>query len=223
MPKQQAQRKAKKLKTKDHGPPPLAKSVFFRRTMLEALITLFLIVAILAVFWPVKNFRFLNLDDEGYVTDNPQVLNGLSFKGVTWAFTTMHSSNWHPLTWLSHMLDIELYGLNPGGHHLTNLLFHIANILLLFFILKQMTGAPWRSGFVAALFALHPPPCGIGCVGGRAQGCVEYLFLDADHRGLCPLRSPNEPKKISPGLSLLHLRSDVQAHACHPALCVPIA
>jgi tetratricopeptide (TPR) repeat protein len=156
MPKQQAQRKAKKLKTKDHGPLPLSKSVFFRRTMLEVLITLFLIVAILAVFWPVKNFRFLNLDDEGYVTDNPQVLNGLSFKGVIWAFTTIHSSNWHPLTWLSHMLDIELYGLNPGGHHLTNLLFHIANILLLFFILKQMTGAPWRSGFVAALFALHP-------------------------------------------------------------------
>jgi tetratricopeptide (TPR) repeat protein len=156
MPKQQAQRKAKKLKTKDHGPPPLSKSVFFRRTMLEVLIALFLIVAALAVFWPIKNFHFISLDDGGYVTENPQVLNGLSFKGVIWAFTTKHASNWHPLTWLSHMLDIELYGVNPGGHHLTNLLFHLANTLLLFWVLKWMTGTLWRSGFVALLFALHP-------------------------------------------------------------------
>ena len=156
MPKQQAQRKAKKLKTKDHGPPPLSKSVFFRRTMLEVLIALFLIVAILAVFWPIKNFPFISLDDGGYVTENPQVLNGLSLKGVIWAFTTKHASNWHPLTWLSHMLDIELYEVNPGGHHLTNLLFHLANTLLLFWVLKWMTGTLWRSGFVALLFALHP-------------------------------------------------------------------
>jgi tetratricopeptide (TPR) repeat protein len=124
--------------------------------MFEVLITLFLIVVILVVFWPVKNFRFLSLDDEDYVTDNPQVLNGLSFKGVIWAFTTMHSSNWHPLTWLSHMLDAELYGLNPRGHHFTNLLFHLANALLLFLVFKRMTGMVWRSGFVALLFALHP-------------------------------------------------------------------
>jgi Flp pilus assembly protein TadD len=128
----------------------------FQRHVLEFIIGLCLIVAILAVFWPVKNYEFIDFDDDVYVTENPYVKAGLTLKSVIWAFTTMHASNWHPLTWLSHMLDSELYGLNPGGHHLTSLLFHIVNTLLLFLVLKRMTGALWRSGFVAALFALHP-------------------------------------------------------------------
>ncbi len=127
-----------------------------RRCWTGVFMGLFLILATLAIFWPVKNFKFINMDDTEYVTENPQVLNGLNLEGAAWAFTSKDASNWHPLTWLSHMLDIRLYGLNPGGHHLTNLLFHFANTLLLFFLLKQMTGSSWRSGFVAALFALHP-------------------------------------------------------------------
>src|SRR6266568_1720688 len=110
----------------------------------------------LAAFWPVAKCDFIDFDDPQYVTENEQVARGLSWKGVLWAFQTGYAANWHPLTWLSHMLDVQLFGLNPMGHHLTNLVFHIANTLLLFLVLKRMTGALWRSSFVAGLFALHP-------------------------------------------------------------------
>jgi len=120
------------------------------------LVSLCLILAILVPYRQVIHFDFVGYDDELYVTENLHVQNGFTAKGVKWAFTTFHSANWHPLTWLSHMLDCELYGLNPTGHHWVNLQFHIANTLLLFFILLKMTGALWRSAFVAALFALHP-------------------------------------------------------------------
>ena len=120
------------------------------------IISLLLIAAILISYWQVKDFDFICFDDKPYVTENRRVQSGLTVKGFIWAFTTFHASNWHPLTWLSHMLDCELYGLNPMGHHWTSLHIHIANTLLLFFILQYMTGALWRSAFVAALFALHP-------------------------------------------------------------------
>ena len=122
----------------------------------ELFIGLFLTVATLLVFWQVGNHAFIHVDDSEYVTDNVHVNTGLSWDNITWAFTSTHAANWHPLTWLSHMLDCELFGLNPKGHHLTSVLFHIVNSLLLFLILRWMTGAPWRSGLVAALFALHP-------------------------------------------------------------------
>jgi predicted negative regulator of RcsB-dependent stress response len=104
----------------------------------------------------VTGHDFVNLDDDVYVYENRHVQNGLTLDSMIWAFTTTHAGFKIPLTWLSLMLDFELYGLRAGGYHLTNLLLHIANVLLLFFILKLMTGALWRSGFVAALFALHP-------------------------------------------------------------------
>jgi hypothetical protein len=84
------------------------------------------------------------------------VQDGLTTESITWAFTTIHAGNWHPLTWLSHMLDCQLYGLNPGWHHITNLIFHLTNTLLLFLFLRKMTGSLWQSSFIAALFALHP-------------------------------------------------------------------
>jgi Flp pilus assembly protein TadD len=104
----------------------------------------------------VRHHDFVNFDDDDYVTANPVVLRGLTWHGVAWAFTTEHAVNWHPLTWLSHMLDVQLYGLDAGAHHLTNLLFHIGNTLLLFGLLHRMTGALGRSAFVAGLFAVHP-------------------------------------------------------------------
>jgi len=119
-------------------------------------ISLLLIFATLAVFWQVQDYDYIYLDDPGYVTENPRVQEGLSRKNIVWAFATSHMGFWIPLTWLSFMLDFELYGLNPGGYHLTNLFLHIANTLLLFLVLKRITQCPWRSGFVAALFALHP-------------------------------------------------------------------
>ena len=120
------------------------------------LVTLCLIIGILVIYIKVQKFDFSGYDDQLYVTRNHYVQKGISLEGIKWAFTTFHAANWHPLTWLSHMLDCELYGLNPAGHHWTNVEFHIANTLLLFIILFKMTGALWQSAFVAALFALHP-------------------------------------------------------------------
>jgi len=117
---------------------------------------LFLTITTIIVYWQVRTYDFINCDDNLYVIENPSVFSGLTFKNVIWAFTDAHAGNWHPVTWLSHMLDCQVFGLNPGRHHLTNLFFHIANTLLLFLILRMMTGALWQSGFVAALFALHP-------------------------------------------------------------------
>jgi len=115
-----------------------------------------LAVSALLVFWQVRNFDFVNYDDDDYVYENPHVLNGLTADGVIWAFTTNRSAHWHPLTWLSLMLDCQLFGLGPGRIHLINLLLHIVNTLLLFTVLKKMTGSLWPSAFVAAAFALHP-------------------------------------------------------------------
>src|SRR5437867_1516912 len=120
------------------------------------LVCLVLALVTLGVYWPVGGFPFVNYDDQVYVTENAQVEDGLSAQGVLWAFTNIEAAFWHPLTWLSHMLDCQLYGLRAGGHHLTNLFFHLASTLLLFGVFNRMTGAAWRSGWVAALFALHP-------------------------------------------------------------------
>ena len=109
-----------------------------------------------AVYLPVIDLGFVVFDDNHYLTANPRVQAGLTWKGARWALTSVHAANWHPVTWLSHMLDCQLYGLKPAGHHVTNLIFHTANTLLLFGLLKRLTGAFWRSAMVAALFALHP-------------------------------------------------------------------
>jgi tetratricopeptide (TPR) repeat protein len=120
------------------------------------LIYLLLTVAAIIAFRQVSQCDFINYDDPSYVTDNIHVKSGITLGSIRWAFTTCHAANWHPVTWMSHMLDVQLFGLKPRWHHLTNLLFHIASTLLLFFIFHRMTKAPWKSAFVAALFALHP-------------------------------------------------------------------
>ena len=119
-------------------------------------IGLILAVGTLAVYWRVSQFGFVDFDDQEYVRDNPHVQNGISGENLRWAFTQVHAFNWHPLTWISHMLDCQFFGLNVGAHHLTNVAFHIVNTLLLFTLLRRMTGAIWRSAIVASLFALHP-------------------------------------------------------------------
>ncbi|MDB6121702.1 MAG: Tetratricopeptide 2 repeat protein [Pedosphaera sp.] len=115
-----------------------------------------LALSALAVFWPVHSFEFLNYDDPDYLSENIIVQSGLTAPGIMWALRTSHASNWHPLTWWSHMLDTTLFGPNAGAHHLINVLFHAANAILLFLLFQRLTGATWRSGFVAALFLLHP-------------------------------------------------------------------
>ncbi|MBC8198731.1 MAG: tetratricopeptide repeat protein [Desulfobacteraceae bacterium] len=122
----------------------------------EGVVCLFLALTVLAVYWQVGNHEFVNYDDRDYITENQHVQAGLTLKSIAWAFTSTHASNWHPLTWLSHMLDCQVYGLNSGGHHFTSVFFHILNSILLFLVFKRMTGAFWESAFVAALFAVHP-------------------------------------------------------------------
>jgi tetratricopeptide (TPR) repeat protein len=120
------------------------------------LIGLLLALITLLAYLPASRDGFVNYDDQDYVTENSAVQKGLTWPGIKWAFTTSHASNWHPLTWLSHMADCELFALNPGAHHLVNVLFHTANVVLLFLLLLWLTGELWPAAFVAALFAWHP-------------------------------------------------------------------
>ena len=115
-----------------------------------------LVLATCVTFWPALRCDFINYDDPDYVTANSLVQRGLTARGVVWAFTTNHVANWHPLTWLSHMLDCQLFGVNPAAHHAVNLLLHAASVVLLFVLLIRTTGAAWRSAIATALFALHP-------------------------------------------------------------------
>jgi len=123
---------------------------------LPLILSILLVSITLWGFWNLQFNDFVNFDDHDYITRNTHVNSGLRFQNLVWAFTSFHSYNWHPVTWLSHMLDVELYGLNPMGHHWNSLLLHIANTLLLFLLLRTMSGATWRSAAAAALFAIHP-------------------------------------------------------------------
>ena len=120
------------------------------------LVCLFLVLAIGTVYWPVQHHNFITLDDELYITANAQVQQGLSREGFKWALTTDHAGFWIPLTWISHMLDCQLYGMNAGGHHMTNVILHILNTLLLLFVFRRMSGAFWPSSIIAVLYAIHP-------------------------------------------------------------------
>jgi protein O-mannosyl-transferase len=122
----------------------------------KRVVGLLLAAAVLAVFWPALHYGFISYDDHTYVTSNRDIQQDLNWQSIKWALTTGYAANWHPLTWLSHTLDYQLYRLNPLGHHLTSLLLHAANAVLLLLLLNRMTGALWPSAFVAAMFALHP-------------------------------------------------------------------
>jgi tetratricopeptide (TPR) repeat protein len=127
-----------------------------KNTRRAALTCVLLGAVTLAAFWPVIHNDFVSYDDREYVTQNPHVLAGWTWANAGWAFRTGHAGNWHPLTWLSHILDVQLFGLRPAWHHLTSLLLHAVNAVLLLILLRRLTGAFWRSLCVAALFALHP-------------------------------------------------------------------
>jgi len=134
--------------------PQYKASIF--RIPSQVWICLFLVIAVLVVYSQVVNHGFVNFDDFEYIADNPNLYHGLTIDAVKGAFKFSKIAYWHPLTWLSHLLDVELYGMHSGRHLQTNALFHILNTLLLFLGLKKMTGALWRSAVVAAFFALHP-------------------------------------------------------------------
>lgn len=115
-----------------------------------------LAIITLLVYLPILRHSFINYDDPDYIVGNAHVNHGVTWSGIAWAFESAENANWHPLTWISHMIDCQLFGLQPAGHHLVNVLFHIADTLLLFLLLRNLTGTVWRSAFVAAAFAWHP-------------------------------------------------------------------
>jgi len=142
-------------------PPPESQASHRSPTRNERLSRLLVLAVglallVIASYTGVGEFGFVTFDDGAYVFENPVVRDGLTGTGLWWAFTTSHAGNWHPLTWISHMVDVELFGLAPGWHHRVNVLFHLLNTLLLFAVLSSLTGAPVRSAVVAALFAVHP-------------------------------------------------------------------
>lgn len=120
------------------------------------LLAALLIAVTLLLYGPAQNHSFLNFDDDHYVTGNEHVISGLSLENIRWAFGTFEMGLWHPLAWFSHMLDCQLFGVNPAGHHYSSILLHALNVFLLFFLLNKSTGSTWRSFFVAAFFAVHP-------------------------------------------------------------------
>ena len=124
--------------------------------MRRALLALVLAAVVLAVFWPAVANDFINYDDNKYIAENVHVRRGLDATALGWAWTTGYMANWHPLTWMSHMLDWQLFGEDPAGHHATSVVLHALDTALVFVLLDVMTGAPWRSALVAALFGLHP-------------------------------------------------------------------
>ncbi len=124
------------------------------RRILPAVVLLSALVA--GVYAQSARFAFVDLDDDAYITRNAEVLSGLTWEGWRWSWRTFHVANWHPLTWWTHMADVEWFGLDAGGHHLVNAGIHLAGSVALFLALYLMTGCPWRSGLVAALFAIHP-------------------------------------------------------------------
>jgi Tfp pilus assembly protein PilF len=143
-------------------------------------ISVFLLIATFLLYWPVRHHPFVLYDVPEYVTQNPVVSAGLTLSGVKWAFSSFCESNWHPLTWISHMVDVSLFGLNPKGHHLVNVALHAANALLMFLVVRRMTGAVVSSAFVAAFFALHPMHVeSVAWVAERKDLLSMFLFLSA--------------------------------------------
>jgi tetratricopeptide (TPR) repeat protein len=134
----------------------MLNKINIRHDRQKLIVYVFLTLVTLAVFCQVTQYEFVNFDDQMYVTQNSHIQSGITLDGLRWSFSTTYFEFWHPLTWLSLMLDYQLYGLNAGGYHLTNLILHIMSALLLFWLFNRMTGAIWRSAFVAVLFVLHP-------------------------------------------------------------------
>ncbi len=144
----------------------------------ETLIVPFLAISVLAIYFQATGFDFIDVDDNLYVYRNPAVLSGLNWESIKWAFYAFHSANWHPITWLSHMLDIQLFGLNPGSHHALNVLLHLLNSILVLGVFRSLTGTFWPSAAVAILFAVHPAHVeSVAWVSERKDLLSTFFFL----------------------------------------------
>ncbi len=148
-------RRKERARSRPAAEEPRPLSVPSRRFQ-SALIIGGLFVLVFAIYAQVRTHAFIDYDDPGYVSNNPHVLGGLTWSGIQWAFTHVYQANWHPLTWISHMIDVQLFGPNAGAHLLVSVFLHALNSTLLFLFLYIATGAQWRGAVVAALFAVHP-------------------------------------------------------------------
>jgi protein O-mannosyl-transferase len=161
------------------NPEPPATSAPHDDSVSPWLIALFLFAITVLAYWPTFSNGFINYDDPGYVTQNRFLQPGLTLNNIVWAFRATIMANWHPFTWISHMADLQFFGLNPAGHHATSLFLHVLNVVLLFCLLRAATGFLWRSASVAALFALHP--FNVECVAWVSERksllCTTFLFL----------------------------------------------
>ena len=179
-------------------------------------------LALVAITWLVfgQTLRhdFVNLDDHMYVYENPQITQGLTADGLIDAFTHTHARNWHPLTTISHMLDCQLYGLQAGWHHFTNVVLHTLAVLLLFLVLNQMTGAFWQSAFVASLFAIHPLHVeSVAWVSERKDVLSAVFFMLTLGAYVRYVRKPSVGRYLIGGIAF-RSRSDVETHARNAAL-----
>jgi tetratricopeptide (TPR) repeat protein len=146
----------KRLKKRPDVKSAPAAGNFAAQRKQDLMIAGLIALACVVIYGQVVGFDFINLDDDIYVYENGAVAAGLSARSIAWAFGTFHAANWHPVTWISHQLDVTLFGLNAGGHHVLNVAFHTANSLLLFFLLRTITADRWKSAVAAAIFAIHP-------------------------------------------------------------------
>jgi hypothetical protein len=176
------------------------------------IIYLVLTIVTFAVFWQVNQYDFINFDDQVYITENLHIQSGITLEGFSWAFSTKYFGLWNPLVWLSFMFDYQLFGFIAGGYHLTNLILHILSTLLLFWLFNRMTGAIWKSAFVAGLFALHPLHVeSVAWIAERKDVLSAFFWMLT----LCLYVHYTEKpaiKKIPTCSFFLYLRSDEQAH-----------
>ncbi|MBF0344956.1 MAG: glycosyltransferase family 39 protein [Nitrospirae bacterium] len=165
---------------------------------LHLIIVVILTLSTMSVYHQLRNNDFVSYDDYKYVTENPNIARGFTVDGVKWAFKTTYFSNWHPVTWLSHMLDIQLYGMHPRGHHVTSVIIHMLNTLLLYLFLSRTTAKVWQSAFVASLFALHPLAVeSVAWVSERKNLLVTFFWLTAMTAYVSYVRSPNAAKYLA--------------------------
>ena len=188
-----------------------------------AVVCLVLALSTLLTFQGVRHNGFLTYDDMDYVAQNRDVHQGVTIESIEWAFTTFRVSNWHPLTWISHMVDWSLYGNNPAGHHLTNLYLHTANAILLFLLLFYMTGFLGRSAMVAFLFALHPAHVeSVAWLAERKDVLCAFFFL-SHVACLCMESSQAFMEAVLTGHLRLCLCTDVKANGCYPSVYFALA
>lgn len=168
------------------------------RALIDLAIPLVLVLLAAAIYAQVRDFAFITWDDRPYVLDNPPVMKGLTFDGLRWAFTAVYMNNWHPLTWISHMVDVALFGTWAGGHHLMNVFWHALNAVLLYALLRGWTGAVARSAVVAALFAVHPMHVeSVAWVAERKDVLSAFFWLLTLHAYAFYLKKPSWPRHLA--------------------------